>query len=320
MALLKLTDFDPNYRETFEGGDIKGLSVYAEGDEKIGTVHDVLVDEQGNFRYFVVDLGFWIFGKKVLLPVGRSRIDYGAERVYAVGMTREQADRLPEFSDLQKLDYDYEEEVRGVYRTPTTGTSVSSLTDTALEASAPLETSAPLDATYTAGRTDAIAAQPITQPTTPTYNRDTYNYDQDASLYQLNEQDHQNLRLYQERLVANKQRVKSGEVAIGKHVETETARVSVPIEKERVVIERVTPTDAGRPVAPGEVAFGGGEVARVEIYEEQADIHKEAFVREEVNIRKEVVHDTVEATETLRREELDIDTDGTAVLDKNSRV
>ncbi len=64
MALLKLEDFDPNYRETFGGGDIKGLSVYAEGDEKIGTVSDALVDEQGNFRYFVVDLGFWIFGKK----------------------------------------------------------------------------------------------------------------------------------------------------------------------------------------------------------------------------------------------------------------
>jgi len=38
MALVKLEDFDPNYRDTFEGGDIKGLSVYAEGDEKIGSV------------------------------------------------------------------------------------------------------------------------------------------------------------------------------------------------------------------------------------------------------------------------------------------
>ncbi len=314
MALLKLEDFDPNYRETFDGGDIKGLSVYAEGDEKIGTVHDVLVDEQGNFRYFVVDLGFWIFGKKVLLPVGRTRIDYGAERVYAVGMTREQAERLPEFSDLHKIDYDYEEEVRGVYRTPTTGTSVSSMTDTSLEASVPLEASAPLDATSMAGMS-AMAAM----PTTPTYTRDTYNYEQDASLYQMNEQDHQNLKLYQERLVASKQRVKSGEVAIGKHVETETARMSVPVEKERVVIERVTPTDAGRAVAPGEAAFGGGEVARVEIYEEQANIQKEAFVREEVRVTKEVEQSTVEAQETIRREELDIDAGGTSVTDTSKK-
>jgi len=289
MALLKLEDFDPNYRDTFEGGDIKGLSVYAEGDEKIGTVSDALVDEQGNFRYFVVDLGFWIFDKKVLLPVGRTRIDYNADRVYAIGMTRQQAENLPEFNNLQTIDYDYEEQVRGVYRTPATGTSVN---------------------------TDTSAAQ----PTTPTYNRDTYNYQQDASLYQMNEQDHQNLKLYQERLVANKQRVKSGEVAIGKHVETETARVSVPIEKERVVIDRVTPADAGRPVAPGEAAFREGEVAHLEIYEETPDIHKEAFVREEVRVKKVVEQDTVEAQETLRREELDVNTDGRPVVDDSDQI
>jgi stress response protein YsnF len=38
-------------------------------------------------------------------------------------------------------------------------------------------------------------------------------------------------------------------------------------------------------------------------------------VREEVNVRKEVVRSTVDAEETLRREELDIQTDGTPVVD-----
>lgn len=314
MALLKLEDFDPNYRDTFEGGDLKGLSVYAEGDEKIGTVHDVLVDEQGNFRYFVVDLGFWIFGKKVLLPVGRSRIDYNADRVYAIGMTREQADHLPEFSSLEKIDYDYEEQVRGVYRPATTR---STMVDTSLESSAPLEASAPLDTSMAGMGMSAMAAQPAV---TPTYNRDTYNYKQDSSLYDLDEQNHQTLKLYQERLVANKQRVKSGEVAIGKHVETETARVAVPVEKERVIIERVTPTDAGRAVTPGEATFREGEVAHVEIYEEQANIQKEAFVREEVRVTKEVEQKTVETQETLRREELDVNTTDTPIVDTSNRL
>ena len=314
MALLKLEDFDPNYRDTFQGGDIKGLSVYAEGDEKIGTVSDVLVDDLGHFRYFVIDLGFWIFGKKVLLPVGRSRVDYGADRIYAVGMTREQADNLPELGDLQKIDYDYEEQVRGVYRTPNTATSTATAT-IPVEASAPLESSAALDATSAAAMAGSMAT-----PATTTYNRDTYNYQHEPSLYDINEQDHQTLRLYQERLVANKQRVKAGEVAIGKHVETETARVAVPVEKERVVIERVTPTDAGRPVAPGEAAFREGEVAHVEIYEEQANIQKEAFVREEVRVSKEVEQTTVEAQETLRREELDVDSGTTPIVDTSKRM
>ncbi|HAZ43242.1 MAG TPA: photosystem reaction center subunit H [Cyanobacteria bacterium UBA11371] len=282
MALLKLEDFDPNYRETFEGDDVKGLGVYAEGDEKIGTVSDVLVDENGHFRYLVVDLGFWIFGKKVLLPIGRTRIDYNADRVYAIGMTREQAENLPEYSDRMTADYDYEERVRGVYRTQ------------------PVEASAPVDTTADYS----------------TYDRNSYNYDREPNLYGLNDRDHQTFRLYEERLIANKNRYKAGEVAVGKRIETETARVSVPIEKERVVIERVTPTDAGTVVNPGEVAFQEGEVARVELYEETPDIHKEAFVREEVRVRKVVDRDTVEAQETIRREELDVNTDGTPVVEQ----
>ena len=117
------------------------------------------------------------------------------------------------------------------------------------------------------------------------------------------------LKLYEERLIADKQRAKSGEVAIGKRVETETAQVAVPVEKERVVIERSTPADLGQ-VAPGSVHFQEGEVARVEVYEEEADVQKQAFIREEVEIRKEVERDTVEATETVRREELDVDIEG----------
>lgn len=126
-------------------------------------------------------------------------------------------------------------------------------------------------------------------------------------MYELNGTDDQTLKLYEERLVANKNRVKTGQVAIGKHVETQTSRVSVPLEKERVVVERVTPTNAGTPVNSEEVNFQEREVAHMEIYEETPDIHKQAVVREEVRIRKEVERDTVEAEEKVRREELDID-------------
>jgi uncharacterized protein (TIGR02271 family) len=124
------------------------------------------------------------------------------------------------------------------------------------------------------------------------------------------------IKLYEERLVANKNRVKTGEVSIGKHVETETARVAVPVEKERVVVERVTPADAGTPVPPGSVDFGAAEVARMEVYEEQADISKQAVLREEVNIRKEVQQDTVQVEDRIRREELDVDAQGLPVADR----
>ncbi|MEG4801960.1 DUF2382 domain-containing protein [Microcoleus sp. ARI1-B5] len=288
MALQKLAEFYPNYQEEiFAGDDIKGFDVYAgDSDEKVGTVYDALVDETGRFRYLVIDTGIWIFGKKVLLPIGSARFDYGARRVYATGLrSKAQAEQLPAYNELEPLDYDREEQVRGVYRNQGTAAASTAAASTATPAS---------------------------------YDRSNYSYDMDRPLYETNEQNHQNLKLYEERLIANKQRAKTGEVAVGKRVETETARASVPIEKERVVIERVTPVEAGRVVSVGEADFQSGEVARMEVYEETADIHKEAYVREEVNVKKEVVRSTVDAEETLRREELDIKTDGTPVVDNKT--
>ena len=121
--------------------------------------------------------------------------------------------------------------------------------------------------------------------------------------------DNDKIRLYEERLMVNKQRAKAGEVSIGKRVETETASVAVPVEKERIVIERNDAT-AGQVVPPGTANFADGKVAEVELYEETAKIGKQAFVREEVSVRKEVEQDTVQARETIRREELEVDADG----------
>lgn len=320
MTLYKLRDFHPNYKdEVFEGDDIKGLDVYAgDSDEKIGTVEDALVDEEGHFRYLIIDTGFWVFGKKVLLPIGRSRIDYTNHRVYATGITsKEQAEALPVFSDDMAIDYDYEENVRTAYRPTYSGSSVSSATDVASTLDTALtDTSAPLATDYTTTPDLTSDRALYADASTTAYDRDSYTYQQEPYLYDLNDRDHQKLRLYQERLIANKTRQKTGEVAVGKRVETEVARASVPIEKERIVVERSTPSST-EVVEPG--AFGNfqeGEVARIEVYEETPDIRKEAFVREEVSIRKEVDSTVVDAEETLRREELDIKTDGNPVVNR----
>lgn len=124
--------------------------------------------------------------------------------------------------------------------------------------------------------------------------------------------DEEKIRLYEERLMVNKERAKTGEVAIGKRVETETASVSVPVEKERIVVERTGVTD-GTVINPGKVDFDNSEVLRMDVYEESADIEKQAFVREEVSVRKELEHDTVEAKETVRREELEVKADGEVI-------
>lgn len=273
MPLHKLEHFDPNYRETFGGDDVKSLELYTEGGERIGSVADVLVDDAGHFRYLVIDTSVDFFGKKILLPIGLSRINYAAKRVYVDGLSRQQVESLVEYKEGGIIDNDYEENVRSVFRSLTSDVN---------------------------------------------YDRDTYNYQTEPALYGLNEEHHQTFKLYEERLIASKHRIKTGEVTVGKHIETETARVTVPIQKERVLIERIVPTEAGKVVDSSELKFQEGEVARIEVYEETPEIRKEAFIREEVRIKKVVEQDTVEAQDTIRREELDVDTEGNLHVDQHA--
>lgn len=118
--------------------------------------------------------------------------------------------------------------------------------------------------------------------------------------------DTQFFQLYEERLTANKKQVKTAEVAIAKHVETRIAQISVPLEKERLVIEQI-PVDDETPAALDEADFNEGKVVRIELYEQTAEVEKKAFVREQVRIRKEVEYKAFEIEDEIRREELDID-------------
>lgn len=334
MALFKIADFNPNYREeAFDGDDVKGLDVHsAKTDEKIGSIDDILVDETGRFRYLVIDTGFWIFGKKVLLPVGRCYIDTNKERIYAKNLfNKNQAENLPEYSEAMTVDYDYEERVRNVYRTPS------------IENSAPVEMTPPVGASGVSAVSDRLytsthvynpapastpvpnpdpipTSEPVVTPTptpapTPRYDRNTYRYEQEPEMYQMDEREHQKLKLYEEKLVARKNRQMTGEVTVGKRVETEIATASIPVERERIVIERTTPSTS-RIINPTNANFQEGEIARIEVYEETADIEKQAFVREEVTIRKDVEKDIVEAQETLRRQELDLNVEGNPIVEQ----
>ncbi len=289
MPLHRIQEFDADYRNHFDDSDIKGLDFYS-GDEKVGSVEDILVDDNGQFRYLVVHTGIWILGKKILFPIGLARIDHSQKRVYADGLTKPQVESLPEFRNDMVVDYDHEEQLRSVYR-PTAPRVMQ-----------------PEPSSY--GVSDAgmgsVEASSVSLVEQSGYDKDTYSYDKEPGLYALNDQNHPNLKLYEERLVADKTRRKAGETVIGKRVETETAQASIGIEKERVVIERV-PTSNDAAVPASEANFQAGEVQRMEVYEEVPEFRKEAFVREEIKVSKVVDKETATAEEDLRREELEVD-------------
>ncbi|MBW4600493.1 MAG: DUF2382 domain-containing protein [Calothrix sp. FI2-JRJ7] len=320
MVLFRLHDFDATFHKNVGEHNINNYDVYSDiRDNKVGSIKDLLVDEAGSLRYLVIDTAFWVKGKHVLLPIDRCRVDDTNRRVYAKGLTREQVQYLPEYDELERVNYDYEEKVRKVYRNTYVQAPLETITP--LETEIPLEAPVALDSALMNNQQQertihkeipafAEPKQPIPQPVAPqpVYNRETYVYEQEPDLYEMNEQEHNTLRLYEERLITNKQRIKTGEVTLGKHVETETVNVAVPVEKERVIVERITPTDTGRAAFTNEAALKDKEVVRMDIYEETSEIQKQAVVKEEVRVKKVVEQDTVQATEQVRREELDINT------------
>ncbi|MGB3300864.1 MAG: PRC-barrel domain-containing protein, partial [Phormidesmis sp.] len=86
MTLVSLKTTYPDYRNTFSDDSLSHLddySVYVDNDNKVGSVEDGLFDDTtGRFRYLIVDTGAWIFGKKVLLPIGKAEFDTNDRRVY----------------------------------------------------------------------------------------------------------------------------------------------------------------------------------------------------------------------------------------------
>lgn len=163
MALVKIKDFDTQYAEMLRDRNIIHYSVYSDlTDEKIGQVEDILVDENnGDFRYLIVDIGFWIFGKKILLPIDRAQFNFVEQRVYTKGLTKEQAEDLPKFDESLRVDNAYEEHLREIYRAH----AFTTTTDPLGNPISPVVPFSPI----TIGTLAALAA-----PTVPPYVRTDY--------------------------------------------------------------------------------------------------------------------------------------------------
>ncbi|MEU2610586.1 PRC-barrel domain-containing protein [Micromonospora sp. NPDC007271] len=92
--------------------DLTGYRVEAT-DGRIGSIDQA--SEDAGARYLVVDTGPWIFGKKVLLPVGTvARVDH-LERLVHVDRTREQVRNSPAFDPHDFGRPDYREQVGSYY-------------------------------------------------------------------------------------------------------------------------------------------------------------------------------------------------------------
>ncbi|MEU6150279.1 DUF2382 domain-containing protein [Actinosynnema sp. NPDC047251] len=119
---------------------------------------------------------------------------------------------------------------------------------------------------------------------------------------------------YEERLDVGTREVEAGRVRLVKHVVTEQKTITVPVthEEVRVVREPATGKDSGR-------AFTEEE-AEVTLRRQEPVVQKHAEAVENVRLDKETVTEQQEVSDTLRREEVDIQRDADARTDATARA
>jgi len=105
------------------------------------------------------------------------------------------------------------------------------------------------------------------------------------------------VRLREEQLRVEKERVQTGEVRVGKEVVEEQKTMEVPVTREEVVIER-------RPVnqPSDKPVTDDSRTISVPVHEERVNVEKQPVVTEEVGVKKVVHQDTQHVSETVRRE------------------
>src|SRR5687768_5798834 len=83
--------------------DLVGYDVEAT-DGHIGKIDHAT--EETDRDSVVVDTGFWIFGKKRLIPAGViQRVDDANKKVF-ISMTKDRVKSAPDFDELQRTSYD----------------------------------------------------------------------------------------------------------------------------------------------------------------------------------------------------------------------
>ena len=120
----------------------------------------------------------------------------------------------------------------------------------------------------------------------------------------------------EEQLHVGTEKVQTGRARLRKFVVTEDQTVTVPVTREevRVVREPVAPGDTADDVTIGEAA------ADVVLTEERVVVNKETVPVEKVRLDTETVTDQQDVTESVRKEQIELDDDTTVDTDTTRRT
>ena len=127
-------------------------------------------------------------------------------------------------------------------------------------------------------------------------------------------QEHLTVELHEEELQAQKVSRQGGEVRVTKEVVEEQRTLEVPVTREQVRVTSVTPTQSA---ADPSQAFQEGTIS-VPVREEDVQVTKQVRVAEELEIGKTAVQETQRVTDTVRREQLNVQEVGEVEVERLS--
>lgn len=251
----------------------QGMTVYGADGDKIGDIDAVEQD------YVVVRKGFF-FPQDHFIPMD-AIASYDDNGIY-LSYTKEQV-----------LEQQWAEP-------PTTGTTLAGT-----QADARAADLNQVDTSTRAGQDTVYDDLDVERTTDEGMERDAepFTHEQDTQRTHVNEDDDLRVDVHEEELVARRREVDRGDVEITKHVVAEEQTIDVPVTEEQV---EVTRRAVDRDVAPGEHAFEEGTI-EMPVHGEEVEVEKRTRVTEEVDVDKTAEQHTERVSDTVRREEVDID-------------
>ena len=265
-----------------------GYEVYDRNGEKIGKVDDLFVDENDQPEYLGVKMGFLGLEGTSLIPWELTRVNEEGHRV-EVSVDKAQVKEGPSFNDDRDITPEYEERVYshyGLQRAQANG-------DRGGYGEYYGDEAGKVGPGMREGDTETGEFRG--------HSEDDEGVNQSGTS-DLEDEDELRVQRSEEELRAGTREREAGALNVRKRVRTDREQVRVPTRHEEVSVERV-PVE-GREASGAEI--GEDEIV-MPVTEEEVVVEKRPVVKEEIRVRKDVVHGEEVVEEDVRKEEVDVE-------------
>jgi uncharacterized protein (TIGR02271 family) len=297
-------------RITVPEGHFAGYEVYDQNRQRIGEVEALFLDENDQPEYIGVTMGI-LGSQSTLIPMAITTVDEEAGRI-VVPADKDIVMDGPTFDENSEITPEDEDRVRSYYGLGSgvgneergTYNAYGEETPSAAEPNAADRSVSRGGTQSTGARGHGLREEGVSDRSTSGGHGLRGGDVSDRSTSSLEHEDETRIQRSEEELRVGTRRSEDQAVKVRKRIVAERQRMAVPTMREEVTVERV-PVE-GRDAAALGAEIGEDEIV-VPVTTEEVVVEKRPVVKEEIRIRKDVVHEEEVIEADVRKEEIDID-------------